>query len=300
MNIVAHLPVVAGVEIPVDAEGRYNLNALHRAYEAEVGSAKHKAPNKWLENQQSLDFIKEVRDLLVHRKSGSGAKSTTCDVLNVINGGSAPGTFAHELIAVEYAGWVSVKFRVLVNQTFLDYRNGLLVPTADAIKQATYETYRELALENASSAWVMISDYFDLLYVRDFDRKHARISEANLINRVVLGMPSRDFCRWFEARPPIRASMHPTQVDAIHALEQITFSLILAGIPYEERKRILELTLAARFPLVKNFRDHTTRFLTMREAAPEGVGLPTHPLKSDILNGTFLDQMVHDAQLKLH
>ncbi len=38
------------------------------------------------------------------------------------------GTFAHELLAVEYAGWISPGFRIKVNQTFIDYRNGKLQP----------------------------------------------------------------------------------------------------------------------------------------------------------------------------
>ncbi|HEL7984744.1 TPA: KilA-N domain-containing protein [Escherichia coli] len=32
--------------------------------------------------------------------------------------------FAHELLAVEYAGWISPAFRLHVNQTFIDYRTG--------------------------------------------------------------------------------------------------------------------------------------------------------------------------------
>ncbi|HAX5210387.1 TPA: KilA-N domain-containing protein, partial [Escherichia coli] len=32
--------------------------------------------------------------------------------------------FAHELLAVEYAGWISPVFRLHVNQTFIDYRTG--------------------------------------------------------------------------------------------------------------------------------------------------------------------------------
>ncbi|ENT7860494.1 KilA-N domain-containing protein [Salmonella enterica] len=34
--------------------------------------------------------------------SGSAQK-----VVSVINGGKSPGTFAHELLSIEYAGWIS-------------------------------------------------------------------------------------------------------------------------------------------------------------------------------------------------
>jgi phage antirepressor YoqD-like protein len=120
---VETLPVVAGVEIPVDSEGRYNLNALHRA----SGEGKHKAPNKWLENQQAQAFVIAVKSQTPNL--GSGKESNTYEVLKIINGGNAPGTFAHELIAVEYAGWISPSFRIKVNQTFIDYRTGKLQPS---------------------------------------------------------------------------------------------------------------------------------------------------------------------------
>ena len=42
--------------------------------------------------------------------------------------GRAGGTFAHELLAISYAGWISAAFQLQVNQTFLDYRQGKLQP----------------------------------------------------------------------------------------------------------------------------------------------------------------------------
>lgn len=47
------------------------------------------------------------------------------------------GTFAHELIAVEYAGWISPKFRILVNQTFIAYRTGKLQPQQPQVSDPT-------------------------------------------------------------------------------------------------------------------------------------------------------------------
>ena len=53
--------------------------------------------------------------------------------------GRGGGTFAHELLAVEYAGWISPAFRLKVNQTFIDYRAGRLQP---AIPQSLPEGLR--------------------------------------------------------------------------------------------------------------------------------------------------------------
>jgi hypothetical protein len=105
------LPVIAGVEITLDSEGRYNLNALHKA----SGLGANKAPAQWLRTQQAQEFINEIITMQI------------CTVpVNAINGGMSPGTFAHELVAIEYAGWISPSFRIKVNQTFIDYHTGKL------------------------------------------------------------------------------------------------------------------------------------------------------------------------------
>jgi len=49
------------------------------------------------------------------------------------------GTFAHELLAISYAGWISPAFHLKVNQVFIDYRTGALQP---AIPQTLPEPLR--------------------------------------------------------------------------------------------------------------------------------------------------------------
>lgn len=109
-----NLPVIAGVEITTDAVGRFNLNALHKA----SGAGESKEPNKWLRNKQAQELIAELRVNL----------SVGQEVIKTVKGGISPGTFAHELLAIEYAGWISPSFRLQVNQTFLDFRTGKLAP----------------------------------------------------------------------------------------------------------------------------------------------------------------------------
>ncbi|WP_323872118.1 phage antirepressor KilAC domain-containing protein [Xenorhabdus doucetiae] len=119
MNNIANknLPVIAGVEITTDAEGRFNLNALHKA----SGEGEHKRPSKWLATEQANELVAELKEQ--SPVSGLGQ-----EVVKSVRGGVNPGTFAHELLAVEYAGWISPKFRLQVNQTFIDYRSGKLAP----------------------------------------------------------------------------------------------------------------------------------------------------------------------------
>lgn len=122
MSNVIQLPVIAGVEITTDPEGRFNLNLLHKA----SGEGAEKAPAKWLRNKQTQELVNEV-------------EKQTGQICTVSIEGRNGGTFAHELLAVEYAGWISPAFRIQVNQTFIDYRTGNLQP---AIPQTLPEALR--------------------------------------------------------------------------------------------------------------------------------------------------------------
>lgn len=116
-DIRTGLPVVAGVEIAVDEQGRFNLNAIHRA----SGLGDHKKPAKWLRTDSALALVAELS-----QNSGLGQ-----EVVKSVKGGKAPGTFAHELLAISYAGWISPAFQLKVNQVFMDYRTGNLAPTKE-------------------------------------------------------------------------------------------------------------------------------------------------------------------------
>lgn len=117
MNITKNelaAPVIAGVEITTDAEGRFNLNALHRA----SGGEKKNGPTYWAALDSTRKLVTELE------------KQTT-EITVVKKEGRNGGTFVHELLAIEYAGWISPAFRLQVNQTFLDYRTGKLAQPAE-------------------------------------------------------------------------------------------------------------------------------------------------------------------------
>lgn len=111
------VPMIAGVEITTDSEGRFNLNALHKA----SGLGDHKRPSKWMATDSAKQLISELEKQSPF--SGSGQ-----EVVKTNNGGTNQGTFAHELLAVSYASWISPSFHLQVNQVFLDYRTGKLQP----------------------------------------------------------------------------------------------------------------------------------------------------------------------------
>lgn len=112
----ANLPVVAGVEITTDEAGRFDLNALHNA----SGLGKNKAPNQWLRTDSAKDLLECLQEQTANLQLGHA-------VISVVQGGANPGTFAHELLAIAYASWISPRFQLEVNRVFLAYRRGELV-----------------------------------------------------------------------------------------------------------------------------------------------------------------------------
>lgn len=112
-DIKTGLPVVAGVEIAVDEQGRFNLNAIHKA----SGTGAGKKPSEWLRTKQAQDLAAELE-----------AEIPAFKILETVKGRGKTGTFAHELLAISYAGWISPAFQLKVNQVFMDYRTGKLAP----------------------------------------------------------------------------------------------------------------------------------------------------------------------------
>ncbi len=113
------LPVVVGVEIPLDEFGRYNLNMLHKA----SGQNENKAPNQWLRSKQVKEFIAELEAKLLKGNQAANLQIGQ-KVVDSAHGGASPGTYAHELIAVSYAGWIRPDFQLDVNQAFIDFKSG--------------------------------------------------------------------------------------------------------------------------------------------------------------------------------
>lgn len=111
-------PVIAGHEITADEHGRFNLNAIHRA----SGEGSHKLPSQWARRSDAQELVAELK---------SQSADLHFEPLSSTRGGAHRGTYAHELLAISYAGWISPKFQLLVNQVFLDYRMGRLQQAAN-------------------------------------------------------------------------------------------------------------------------------------------------------------------------
>lgn len=131
------MPVIsiAGVEINTDDEGRFNLNALHKA--SKLGSPK--APAKWVRNKQAVALVAEL-------------EKETGQICLVSDEGRNGGTFAHELLAVSYAGWISPTFQLKVNQAFLDMKSGLHSRQMTPAEMFLHSAQNMVAIEQRQAA----------------------------------------------------------------------------------------------------------------------------------------------------
>jgi phage antirepressor YoqD-like protein len=143
MNIIK-FPQIAGIEITTDEDGRFNLNALHKA----SGLGKAKQPNNWLRLEQTKELIDEILNSSDMRNNPT-QRST----------GKNGGTFAHELLAISYAGWISPKFQLQVNQTFLDYKSGSLQPIK---KQLSTLEILEIAIKTEKENIKLVAQVEDM------------------------------------------------------------------------------------------------------------------------------------------
>ncbi|WP_421345933.1 phage antirepressor KilAC domain-containing protein [Aeromonas veronii] len=137
------MPVIAGVEITTDEAGRFNLNALHKAH-LSMNPSLHKnskQPADWLKLDQTKELIEALFNSEDFHSWGFNQEDQHFGLVVTKAGRYGGGTFAHELLAISYAGWISPAFQLQVNQVFLDFRTGKLTP------QPTKEVSRkELAI----------------------------------------------------------------------------------------------------------------------------------------------------------
>jgi hypothetical protein len=93
-----------------------NLNDLWRA----AGSPDNKKPWKWLENDRTLEYLRELgRNLSQNPISGF-------ECFRVVRGGNDPGTWAHNEAAIRYGMWLSVQMEVRVIAEWKAYTLGKL------------------------------------------------------------------------------------------------------------------------------------------------------------------------------
>nr|WP_232370133.1 KilA-N domain-containing protein [Xenorhabdus lircayensis] len=101
-----HKPI-GNIILIADAMGRFKLSTLRNA----SGESKSKRPADWLKTKYAQQWIEDLSNL----------SSLGQDVVTIHRSGTNLGIFAHEILAIEYAGYLSPEFQTQFKQVLEGY-----------------------------------------------------------------------------------------------------------------------------------------------------------------------------------
>lgn len=206
---------ILNTAIKQDKKGLFCINDIHKAA---GGKNKHK-PSYWLSNQLTKELIAEI-------SSDGGIP------LSVVRGGLNQGTYVCKELVYAYAMWINAKFHLHVIRTF------------DEVIQQDYQ--RQRLRELARVEYKPMTDAIKLEKEHQGkDVKYYHFSnEADLINRIALGMTSAKFKVHHEIgkTESIRDYLTPCQIKCITDLQRANTTFIQLGMEFEDRKvKLMEL-----------------------------------------------------------
>jgi len=187
-------------EIRIDENGYICLNDLAAYFP-------HKRLDHWKDNKTTIEFIETVNEFLNTPNSG--------DLKSLVSkrGKYVGGTYAHELVAMEFCTWLSPEFKLKV---YLEYISGKQ-------QKKGWNVKRILAAYNYKIMTKSIEDSHE-------DPKHYHYSnEAKMLNVIVFGKSEKG----------IRDSASESELDDIAWLEGKNSAYIDIEMDYQERKTIL-------------------------------------------------------------
>lgn len=166
-------------------------------------------PNKhiddWRRTAQTKELIEEVEKTIIPGKCGIMAKR-----------GKGGGTYAHNIIAMDFAMWLSVEFRVKV---YVEYMNGTQ-------RKENWNIQRIMAANNYRLMTRSITD------AHEKPMPYHYSNEALMLNEIVFGVREGN----------VRDTASEKQLDDIAWLEGRNGAYIDLGMDYQTRKeRLFEM-----------------------------------------------------------
>lgn len=211
---------ILNTAIKQDKKGLFCINDIHKA----SGNDKSKQPSNWLRLDSTQELIQELEDSSDVR---SGQKA-----IEVINGGNYRGTYVCKELVYAYAMWINARFHLHVIRTF------------DKVIQQDYQ--RQRLRELAKVEYKPMTDA--IKFEKEHQGKEVKYyhfsNEADLINRIALGMTSAKFKVHHDINKneSIRDYLTPCQIKCITDLQRANTTFIQLGMEFEERKlKLMEL-----------------------------------------------------------
>lgn len=169
----------------------------------------------FLNNDYTQEYIEEILN------DGNPAFKNISDLVQ-IKKGKYGGTWLHNELAFEFAGWCSAIFRRNLHKW-----------VEDRLKE---EQSKKLARLEAKTGFLPMTNA--ILNAHDQVKPHHFSNEADLINRIVLGIPSKKF-KAEHCVSHVRDACTAAQLQDIKKLQAMNTSLIDLGMDYTTRKDVL-------------------------------------------------------------
>ena len=179
-----------------------------------------KKPADFLRLDSTKDYIEEIL------KDSQSGISHFENLVRTTQGGKYKGTWLHQELAYEFAGWLSPTFR----------RN--LHKWADKRIQEEHHR-RQLRLE-LKTGFLPLTNAIQSAH-KDLKPYHFS-NECDLVNRLVTGMPAKKF-KEQHAIDSVRDGLTASESRLMDKLQRQNSSLIELGFGYGDRKRLLNKSI---------------------------------------------------------
>lgn len=224
MNNIKNIPVKLKYEIVSlnDIEVMADVSLLQKTDElffnaTDIARQFSKRPDDFLRLQSTKEYIEEIM-----KEIGYGNYRNE-NLIRVTQGGKHQGTWLHQELAYEFAGWLSPIFRRNLHK-WVDNR----LKDEHQRKQLKLELKTGfLPLTNAIQA-----AHADL-------KPYHFSNECDLINRLVIGMTAKAF-KQIRGIESVRDGLTAAESQLMDKLQTQNTSLIELGVDYDERKRLLK------------------------------------------------------------
>jgi hypothetical protein len=195
------------IPVRVNEIGYLCLNDMEKFYEGKYIS-------NYMRNDSTQELIREI-EVGSNSVESDGVKTNAITPALIAKMGRYGGTYAHPIVALDFAAWLDVKLRVNIYQVYLEHLTGR-------------DTWNLKRLESASAA-KLLNDSIKEFLMNPPSSDNPHRDEAWLIKSIILGSGSAgDKYAWDGATSE--------QLEMREYLERIDMGLIIAGLSINERR----------------------------------------------------------------
>lgn len=214
-NVKYEIVSVKGVEITVDVSLLGKTEELY-FNATEIAKQFNKKSDDFLRLQSTKAYIEEIL-----KESGIGI-SRLEDLVKIVRGGKYQGTWLHNELAYEFAGWLSATFRRNLHK-WVDGR----------LKE---EQHRKSERVDSITGFKPLTEAIQSAHKPP--KFYHYSNECNLINRIVTGMDAKAFKQQYGV-DSVRDALCARDLRRLNELQSCDAALIKCGFGYDERKALL-------------------------------------------------------------